>query len=147
MKKFAILSLTILLAYTVKAQGEDNNDPFRNMEFLRMLLGATAVVAGIYFVATFILNMIRLFLDYKLKVRMMDKGVHESIVSQFLQPQKKDSKATAVKWAIIVAGIGFGFALIMMFPPFGIHSIMLMSFCLSLSFLVYYQFTRKSDKL
>jgi hypothetical protein len=144
MKKFALLVTTILIAFSLKAQGEDNNDPFRNMEFLRMFLSATAIVLSIYFVATFLISLIRLFLDYKLKIKMMDKGVHESIVSQFLQPQKKDSRATAAKWAIIVAGIGLGFALMMMFPPFGIHSVMLMSFCLSLSFLFYYQFSKKS---
>jgi hypothetical protein len=76
---------------------------------------------------------------------MMDKGASEAVIEQLLQPQKKDSRATAIKWAIIVGGIGLGFTLMLLVPPFGIHSVMIMSFTISLSFLCYYYFIRRTE--
>lgn len=146
MKKIALLSGTLLLSLALSAQENISNyDPFRDREFIEKFAQAAAVVLVIYFISNFFLSLIKLFLDYKLKNKMMDKGASETTIHQLLQPQKKDSRITAVKWAIIVGGIGLGFTLMLLVPPFGIHSVMIMSFCISLSFLCYYYFIKKTE--
>ncbi|MHA4845820.1 hypothetical protein ACX0G7_16720 [Flavitalea antarctica] len=145
MKKITLLTGTVLLSLALNAQEIVNYDPFRDREFLEKTFQATAILLVIYLISNFFLSIIRMFLDYKLKNKMMDKGASEKIIHEFLQPQKKDSRITAVKWAIIVGGIGLGFTLMLLFPPFGIHSVMIMSFCISLSFLCYYYFIKKTE--
>ena len=145
MKKITLLTGTVLLSLALNAQENINYDPFRDREFIEKTLQATAIVLVIYLISNFFLSIIRMFLDYKLKNKMMDKNASENIIHQFLQPQKKDTRITAVKWAIIVGGVGLGFTLMLLFPPFGIHSVMIMSFCISLSFLCYYYFIKKTE--
>lgn len=145
MKKITLFTGTILLSLALNAQENINYDPFRDREFLERTFQAVSIIVVIYLISSFFLSIIRMFLDYKLKNKMMEKGASESTINQLLQPQKKDTRITAIKWAIIVGGIGLGFTLMLMFPPFGIHSIMLMSFCISLSFLCYYFFIKKTE--
>lgn len=145
MKKFILVTGVMLASFAASAQEVPDYDPFRDRDFLSELMKVSAVIVVIYLLSTFILTVIRLFMDYRLKNKMIDKGASEYIVNQFLQPQKKDSRSTAIKWSIIVAGIGIGFSLMLMFPPFGIHSVMIMSFCVSLSFLCYYYFMKKTE--
>ncbi|RYG01624.1 MAG: hypothetical protein EOO02_12370 [Chitinophagaceae bacterium] len=144
MKK--ILTTTLLSAIAIAANAQEKTvpyDPFRDRDLVHNIFQVTAIVAIIYLIANWLLNMIRSWLEYRLKNRMMDKGASEFVITQFLQPQKKDTRTTAIKWSIISGGIGLGFALMFLFPPFGIHSVMIMSFCISLSFLSYYYFIKK----
>jgi ABC-type Fe3+-siderophore transport system permease subunit len=145
MKKITLFTGTVLLSMALNAQENVNYDPFRDRDFIEHVSQAAAIVLVIYLISNFFLSIIRMFLDYKLKNKMMDKGASENIIQQFLQPQKKDARAVAVKWAIIVGGVGLGFTLMLLFPPFGIHSVMIMSFCISLSFLCYYYFIKKTE--
>ncbi len=145
MKKIVMLTGLLTIWLATKAEDKIDYDPFRDKDFIDMLLRVSVVIFVIYLITTFLLSIIRLFLDYKLKNKMMDKGASENLVHQLLQPQKKDSRLTAIKWAIIAGGVGLGFMLMFLFPPFGIHSIMIMSFCISLSFLCYAYFVKKTD--
>lgn len=145
MKKFILVTGVMFASFAASAQEVPDYDPFRDREFLSDLIKLSTVVVVIYLLSTFLLTMIRLFMDFRLKNKMIDKGASEHIVNQFLQPQKTDSRGTAIKWAIIVAGIGIGFTGMLLFPPFGIHSVMIMSFCVSLSFLCYYYFMKKTE--
>jgi hypothetical protein len=98
-----------------------------------------------YMIGTFILTIVRWVLDQRIKNRLIDKGVSESIASQFLQPAaKKDTKTIAIKWFLILTGIGVGFTLVNLFQPYGAHSLALMAFSLAASFLGYYFFTKQS---
>jgi hypothetical protein len=145
MKKFILITGVMLASFAASAQEVRDYDPFRDADFLKQTMQVSAIVIVIYLLSTFLLTVIRLFMDFRLKNKMIDKGASEYIVNQFLQPQKKDSRSTAIKWAIIVAGIGIGFTLMLLVPPFGIHSVMIMSFCVSLSFLCYYYFMKKTE--
>src|SRR5918993_2370455 len=129
MKKLILITGIILFSLTSNAQENINFDPFRDRDFVNQFMQAAAIIFVIYLISNFFLSLIKLFLEYKLKNKMMDKGAPENIIRQILQPQKKDNRITAIKWAIIAGGIGLGFTLIAIFPPFGIHSVMLMCFC------------------
>jgi hypothetical protein len=131
---------------SVVANAQSTYNPFRDSSFMDNLMRITGTLLAVFLVSSFFLSIIKMFLDHRIKNRMIDKGVGENVVSQFLQPGKKETTNTAIKWFVIFAGIGLGLTLIDLFQPFGIHSLAIMSFCIAAGFLGYYYFTKKSDK-
>jgi hypothetical protein len=94
---------------------------------------------------TFILAIIKTILDFRLKSKMVDKGVSDKVVEQFLQPQNRDAKTQAIKAFLILAGIGVGLTAINFTSPIGIHSFAIMAFSIALSFLGYFYFIKRSE--
>jgi hypothetical protein len=94
---------------------------------------------------TFILAIIKTILDFRLKSRMVDKGVSDKVVEQFLQPQNRDAKTQAIKAFLILAGIGVGLTAINFTSPIGIHSFAIMAFSIALSFLGYFYFIKRLE--
>ena len=100
----------------------------------------------LYLAGVFTLAMIKAIQDYRLKFKMMEKGVSERVIEQFLQPAtRKDAKQQSIKWFLVLAAIGLGLTIVNFTLPLGIHSVAIMAFSISLSFLGYYFFIRKSD--
>jgi predicted butyrate kinase (DUF1464 family) len=99
-----------------------------------------------YLIIFFIITLIRLWLDSRLKHKMVDKGVSDEVVSQFLKPVSKDIKSYVMKWFLIFLSIGIGFSLINVTQPLGIHSLAILSFCIAFGFLAYYFFVRKTNQ-
>ncbi|HTI11329.1 MAG TPA: hypothetical protein VL832_22305 [Puia sp.] len=101
----------------------------------------------LYLAGIFTLAMIKAIQDYRLKFKMMEKGVSERVIEQFLQPAtRKDAKQQSIKWFLVLAAIGLGLTIVNFTLPLGIHSVAIMAFSISLSFLGYYFFIRKSDQ-
>lgn len=144
MKKIIAIITVILISITSYAQS--GYDPMRDSSYVFDLTHIVGMLIVVFLITTFILNLIKLFFDHRIKNRMIDKGVSENVVTQLLQPDKKDNSNTAIKWFIIFAGIGIGLTLIDVFQPFGIHSLAIMSFSIAAGFLGYYYFTRRSGK-
>ena len=110
-------------------------------EYVRII----ATVFVLYLIITFIITIIKSILDFRLKSKMVDKGVSDTVVEQFLQPQNKDAKTQAIKAFLILAGIGVGLTAIYFTIPLGIHSFAIMAFSIALSFLGYFFFIRRSE--
>ena len=144
MKKIATISLIFFAA--VSANAQQNFQSFPDREFNNDFLHITGVLIGIFLFTSFILSIIRLFLEGRMKNKMIDKGVSETVVEQFLQPTNRDSKSVAMKWFIVTACIGLGLAAINLSLPIGIHSIAIMAFSIALGFLGYYFYMKKSGK-
>ena len=104
-----------------------------------------ATVFVLYLVITFIITIIKSILDFRLKSKMVDKGVSDKVVEQFLQPQNRDAKTQAIKAFLILAGIGVGLTAINFTSPVGIHSFAIMAFSIALSFLGYFYFIKRSE--
>jgi hypothetical protein len=144
MKKIGIIAFALIATVAVSAQG--NFQSFNDREFNFDLLHTTGVLIGIFLFTSFFLTLIRLFLDTRIKNKMIEKGVSETVVEQFLQPTNRDGKSVAIKWFIISGCIGLGLAAINLSLPIGIHSIAIMAFSISLGFLAYYFFIKRSEK-
>lgn len=110
-------------------------------EYFRII---TAIFV-LYLMITFIITIIKTILDFRLKSRMVDKGVSDKVVEQFLQPQNRDAKTQAIKAFLILAGIGVGLTAINFTSPLGIHSFAIMAFSIALSFLGYFYFIKRSE--
>lgn len=146
MKKITTLSTLLVMAIAVNAQ--ENNAPGAIIDagFMRELINISGVLVGMFLVGSFFLNIIRYFLDGKLKNKLIDKGTTENVVSQLLQPLKKDNKLEPFKWFAILTGIGTGLLLINFTQPMGIHSLAIMSFSLAAGFLGYYFYSRRAEQ-
>ena len=146
MKKITTLSTLLVMAIAVNAQENNAPGPIIDAGFMRELINISGVLVGMFLVGSFFLNIIRYFLDGKLKNKLIDKGTTENVVSQLLQPLKKDNKLEPFKWFAILAGIGTGLLLINFTQPMGIHSLAIMSFSLAASFLGYYFYSRRAEQ-
>lgn len=146
MKKILSAVSIVLLPFLSLAQDMNfGNETRVSSEFIRI----AAMILVLYLLISFILTIIRSFLEFRLKSKMIDKGVTDKVVEQFLQPGSRDIKTQAIKAFLLLAGIGVGLTAISLTLPVGIHSFAIMAFSLAASFLGYYFFilrSRKSEK-
>jgi hypothetical protein len=98
-------------------------------------------IFGIF--AVFIIVILKAILDFKLKSKMIEKGVSENAIIQMLQKFSKERKQDTAKWIAIFLSLGIGFFITHLFPPFGLHSLVIICFSLSLGFTGYFLFLKK----
>lgn len=142
MKKLATIFSTLLIAFTLNAQ--QGYSILEDQNFMAELLKSVAILLLFALIAGFFLNIIKMILDYRLKNKMLDKGISENLASQFLRTG--NNKNEIIKWFVILCGIGVGLVLVAVFPPFGIHSLIMMVFSLAASFLAYHLYANRSNK-
>ncbi len=141
MKKITTVAALILAATPAFAQGPDEsilNQP----EVFRVV---STIVAVILFMI-FILTIIKRYLDHRLKNKIVDKGLSENIAASVLQSNPHEDRNSNIKWFLLLAGLGAGLLIVNYTRPLGIHSIAIMSFSISASFLCYYFFIKQAEK-
>jgi|SRR6478736_1655378 len=141
MKK--ILSTTAILCFAVAARAQENFDPLKDRQLYFDILNICAVLAVIYLISSFLLQMIRNHYNFRIKNRILDKGTEENIVRQLLQPEKKENKNYILQWFCLLAAIGAGLFLVNLIRPFGLHSLAIMAFSIAAGFGAYYYFSRE----
>jgi hypothetical protein len=144
MKK-ALASL-LLFGFTCKSIAQSTSGLNSLEDIPGKFIEIPALLLLISVIAGFIINVVRLFFDYRIKTKIIDKGVPEEIVAHVLRPSGKDTKKLSFKWFSVLASIGMGLVIINLFRPFGIHSIIIMTFSVAAGFLAYYYFETQLDK-
>jgi hypothetical protein len=142
MKKILISMVLLLAASYVNAQGLD---PLREEARLYEMVFTLRLLGTISVYAISILIFLKLILDYRIKEKLIQKGASEDVISKLIQPAGKGGNNVNIKWFLILAGIGVGLGLVYLSRPIGIHSLAIMSLCLSVSFLGYYLFVRRTQ--
>jgi hypothetical protein len=145
MKKFITTASICCFAFAVQAQ-DNNFDPLKDRQLYFDILNICAVLAVMYVVSTFIMQVLRHHYNYRIKNRMLDKGTEENIVRQLLQPEKKENKNDTLQWFCMMAAIGAGLILVSLTRPFGLHSLAILAFSMAAGFGAYYYFTRQPGK-
>lgn len=132
MKKILITGTAILSLNIAKAQDnhEFNGEIFRGLSAIFVMLA----------LMVFILAIIKAVIQYRLRNKIVDKGISDQIATSVLQPSTEDGKNLNVKWFALLAGLGMGLLIVNYTKPLGIHSLAIMAFSISLSFLGYYLF-------
>lgn len=105
---------------------------------------ASILVLGL--VMLFILTVMKRLLEHRIKNRIVEKGVPESIAMSILEVSPKEDRNVNLKWALILAGLGIALFFIHHSQPLGIHSLSILAFCLSASFLGYFFISKSSNK-
>jgi hypothetical protein len=145
MKKILAIIPASLLGYVANAQ--DNGQPVYLMRYDSEMfqIAATIFVVGMFMY--FIINIMKRIFEYRLKNKIVDKGISENIAQSILETKTtEDNKYANVKWFSILAGIGIGLTGVNYTQPLGFHSLAIMAFSISLSFLGYYLFIRNAEK-
>jgi len=137
MKKIISTIIAIHGFIIVNAQGSHLNESVFN---------TCAAIFVMLAIMAFILVILKNFFEYRLKNKIVDKGVDENITSSILQTTPKEGLHTNIKWFAILAAIGAGLLIINFTLPLGFHSLAIMAFSISLSFLGYYFFIMKVKK-
>lgn len=132
MKK--ILTISTLLLTTSAAQAQSGYYPLSDKGTFEEMVRSVVILALIYLVTSFILCMIKLFLDNRLRVKMVEVGTSEDVVAQ-LVASNKDVKKASLKWFCTLCGIAAGLGAIGYFHLTDIYALMIMAFCLALGFL------------
>lgn len=134
------ISAAILICFAANAHG----DVMRYNEELFQIVAAIFVVGMFMY---FIINVMRRIFEHRLKNKIVDKGISENIAQSILETKvKEDSRHMNIKWFAILAGIGLGLTGVNYTQPLGFHSLAIMAFSISLSFLGYYFFTKNTEK-
>lgn len=108
-----------------------------------VMIGMLILTALISFT---ILTIIKRWMEYRLKNKSIDKGLSENIINSILQDDTNRNKNSNIKWFSILAGVGIALTIINYTLPIGIHSIAIMTFSVSASFLGYFLFLKYTDK-
>jgi hypothetical protein len=140
MKKFLTLVVVLLSSLALNAQptvssGIDH-DVFN--------ICATIFVIGLFML--FILTIMKRIVDFRLKNKIIEKGIPESLVTSILQVNPKEDRNINIKWFSVLAGLGVALTIINYTMPIGIHSLAIMAFCIAASFLGYFFFIKYSEK-
>lgn len=140
MKK--IIYIAAIAATPIMANAQNNNIQGINEDVFNAC--AAIFTAGLFMI--FILAIIKRIMDYRIKNKIVEKGIPENIASSILQTSPNENRNTNIKWFALLTGIGAGLTIIYYTLPLGIHSLAIMAFCIAASFLGYYFFLKQSEK-
>ena len=142
MKK-AILAAAILSS-TIVANAQDKQEPLIDRELVFDVVHICAVVLIIYLISSFILQLIRQNLDYRLKSKIIEKQTDEHVVGQLVPADKTNPVNSILQWFCTLLGIAIGFLIMTFTQPFGLHSLAIMAFSVAAGLGIYYLFTRRN---
>lgn len=143
MKKLVTIATVIFAALITNAQG--NNPPGQNSNIdYQAIYNICAAIFVVFLFMVFILAILKWILEYRLKNKIVDKGIPENIASSILQTSNRENRHANIKWFALLAGIGAGLTLVNYTLPLGVHSLAIMTFSISLSFLGYFFYLKQS---
>lgn len=134
-----------LFFLAVQAQPQENFDPFKDREFLFDALHICTILFAIYLISSFLLQVFKSGMLYRIKNRMLDKGTEENIVRELLLPEKKENKNYILQWFFMLIALGIGLLLVGFTQPFGLHSLAILAFSIAAGFGSSYYFIRQKD--
>ena len=142
MKKLAGITMISLSGNVVNAQ----NGNAVYIEYNSEMFQIAAMIFVVGMCMWFFINVLRRIFEHRLKNKIVDKGISETMAQSILETKSGEDKNANIKWFAILAGIGLGLTGVNYTQPLGFHSLAIMAFSISLSFLGYYLFTRNSGK-
>ncbi|MEP6948722.1 MAG: hypothetical protein ABI863_05590 [Ginsengibacter sp.] len=140
MKKIISIAAVTTTPFIVKAQ--NINTPTIDKDIFNVC--ATIFVVGLLMI--FILAILKRIMDYRIKNKIIEKGIPENVASSILQTNSKENSNINIRWFAILIGLGAGLTIIYYTLPLGIYSLAIMAFCIAASFLGYYFFLKQSEK-
>jgi hypothetical protein len=146
MKK--ILSSIIMLLLTVKAFAQnnlitDNKSNAAEFATIEPISQIMLPVLFITFLVFMLITLIKYFLEFRLKNKLIDRGMSEQLSAYLLDKNDKEKQNEVIRLAILFCGIGAGLTMTYLTAPIHIHSLAIMAFSLGLSYLVYFFYLRR----
>lgn len=101
---------------------------------------------AITLVVILIITVTKYIFDYRLKNKIIDRGISEQLASSILSNNVTDKKDDSIKWAFLFLGLSGGLTVTYHTMPLHLHSIGIMAFSLGMSYLLYYFYLRRKNK-
>jgi len=136
----SIIIVTALLFYSIAAKAQTYYLFPRDRNMTTELMRSTVAIIVLYIISAFLLALIRIILNHRLKNKMLEKGVPVEVIANMLP--RKNEQIIAIKWVSVLIAISVGFLIISFLPP-GIHSIIIMTVCVALGFLGFYLWAKR----
>ncbi|WP_298223680.1 DUF6249 domain-containing protein [Flavobacterium sp.] len=140
-------SILILLA-TVQAFAQNKTITAKTSSPIEPL--ASEPIAGIILPILFILflvfmliALIKYFLEYRLKNKLIEKGMSEQLSAYLSNKNDQEKQNEVIKLGILFCGLGTGLTMTYLTAPINIHSLAIMAFSLGLSYLAYFFYLRR----
>ena len=161
-----VLFLLVSVFLTINAEAQSSIDSMRNkitMDSLKYVsdhigemlsrqreqgistskLFSIMVPSGVLLVFFFVLmTIMQIQANKQLKIKMIEKGISEETLIKLFSTSGKESAQSALKWALVLGGIGFGLAGSQSYE-FGALSFGIVAMSAGLSFFIYYLIVRR----
>jgi len=135
------MSLVAIIATPILASAQNPGDLIETEVFR-----TTSIIFFSALIMLFVFLILKKFLDYRIKHKILDKEIPENVVASILQITPKENGNANIRWFSILMGLGVGLTIVYYTMPLGIHSMAIMMFCIAASFLGYFLFLKYSDK-
>ncbi|MCS4224075.1 hypothetical protein [Sphingobacterium sp. BIGb0165] len=139
-----ILNLTlVLLAVNIMPTmaAQQAASVIADKEVVFFSLNAIAVLLSIWIASSFLLKLIKLFLNDRLRRTLIERNAPLEIVIEIL-PKENNLVEQALSWCCVLFAGSVGLTLCYFTQPLGFHSAIILSISLAFGLLVYY-FIRK----
>lgn len=147
--KIVLISISTLLA-TIQIFAQNN--PIGDTTLNTVAISNTEHIGeiilpilGISFLAFMLVSLVKYFLDFRLKNKLIDRGMAEQLSAYLLNKNAQENQNEAIKLAILFCGLGLGLTITYLTTPINIHSLAIMAISLGLSYLVYFLYLRRQN--
>jgi hypothetical protein len=144
MKMKKIITIIAVLFTSTALQAQQGYNALQDSYFVAEVFKNATILFLFSMIGVFVITIMRLSFDHRLKTKMIEKGVSENLAAQFLKSNSRNLKNEAMKWFFIFAGIGVGLGIVRLFQPYGVHSLAIIALSISAGFLAYYLFIRRA---
>lgn len=148
MKKLLLSILMLLTTVRGFTQNKPVTDNTLNIAEPTTTERISEIIFPILFILFFVfmlISLIKYFLDFRLKNKLIDRGMSDQLSAYLVKKNDKEKQQEAVKLAILFCGVGAGLIMTYLTIPIHIHSLAIMAFSLGLSYLAYFFYLRKSN--
>lgn len=135
MKKLLLFFALLVLGFSTQAQSQVVVPLSSGLT--QELLRSTVALLVMSILAGFILRLLKLVLDHRLKRQVLEVGAPDTVVAQLL-PTRQAPHAAVLKWVFLLTASGLGLTVAYNQQPWGVPSIIILLFSLALGFLGYY---------
>ncbi len=91
----------------------------------------------------FILSLINRIFSQRLKKKIIEKGIPDSLALSILNSTSEDGDSN-LKWCLILAWLGIGIGVVHYTTPLGLHSLAILCLSLAAGFFCYFMYTKKA---
>ena len=144
MKKIISILALMLSSFAVSAQ--DQQTKLIQGYYMTEVFRTVSIIITIIIFMIFVITLLKMFFDNRLKHKIVEKGIQESVTASLLQTTPKNDQQSTIKWACLLGGLGAGLFIVNYTQPLGIHSIGIMALSLSASFIIYYFLIKTTSK-
>lgn len=142
MKK--IIAILVIPFFSITARAQDFRERLPQGSAAELFVRVFVILLLFSIGSFFVITVVRLILDHRLKTKIVARGVPENIVTQLLNTGKPSFRNNAFKWFIILCSLGIGLLLASFFQPLGLHSLVMLVFSISAGFLAYFLYLKRN---